>query len=235
MWHGNVYDSAVLRSNLEGLVERIARAAESCGRKPEDVRLLPVTKARPGAVEVLHELGLREFAESRVQEILPKLKLSLPGVRWHFIGHLQENKINKILPHIDLLHSLDSLKLARALDKRALQHECRLPVLLQVKTCSDKNKGGVALDEAVETYAQLVELPNLELRGLMTIASNSQRDKDIRQSFKALHEVYERLQRTSQSPKVLSMGMSQDFEIAIQEGATLVRVGTALLGKRSKK
>ena len=217
-----------IADNLESVRERIARAAARSGRDPTSVGLVAVTKGHgPEVVRSLWQLGHRDFGENRVQETLSKVNLPLPDARWHMIGPLQANKINKLIPHVALVHSLDSLEIAVALSQRAVRQARRIAVLLEVKTSAEPAKHGVDPARAVELYARLVDLPGLSPRGLMTIAPIGGPDV-VRKSFRTLQHLFDALQRLVPPPDILSMGMSDDFELAIEEGATLVRIGRAL-------
>jgi pyridoxal phosphate enzyme (YggS family) len=219
-----------LADNLARVRERMVRAAARAGRPPEAVELVAVTKGcGPDVVRGLWELGLRDFGENRVQEALPKTTLAMPGARWHLIGHLQENKINKVLPWVHLIHSVDSPALGRALDLRAGRRGCRIPVLVEVKTSAETTKHGVAVERALDVCAELAALPGLELRGLMTIAAYEASTAELRKAFATVRRIGEELLRQRTPATVLSMGMSDDFEIAIEEGATMVRLGRALV------
>jgi len=221
--------SVSLADNLARVRERLEKAAALAGRRATDVHLVAVTKGcGVEMVRALWELGLCDFGESRVQEALPKLAAAPPEVRWHLIGHLQENKINKILPWVHLLQSLDSLPLARALDLRAQRLGRRLPVLLEVKTSVEPSKHGFAPEAIPEAYATVAALPGLEPQGLMTMAPWSGDNDAVRRSFAQARRLFEAL--PPPAPRLLSMGMSDDLEIAVEEGATMVRVGRALVG-----
>lgn len=218
-----------LHDNLQRVRERVARAAERSGRDAAQVRLVAVTKGcGPATVRGLWQLGLREFGENRVQEAVTKMALDLPGVRWHLIGHLQANKINKILPHVGMVQSLDSWRLATALDDRARRLGRRVPVLLEVKTSSEDTKHGVEPEAVPEIYGRVAELPGLELEGLMTIGPLDDTGGARRRSFRQCREIFERLRVSGTPPRILSMGMSEDLEAAIEEGANMIRVGRAL-------
>ena len=217
-----------LADNLARVRERLEKAAAAAGRRAADVHLVAVTKGCGiETVRALWELGLRDFGESRVQEALPKLPEAPPEVRWHLLGHLQENKINKILPWVHLLQSLDSLPLARALDLRAQRLGRRLPVLLEVKTAAEPTKHGFAPEALLEAYACVAALPGLEPQGLMTMAPGNGDDAAVRRSFAQARRLFETL--PAPAPRFLSMGMSDDLEIAVEEGATMIRVGRALV------
>jgi pyridoxal phosphate enzyme (YggS family) len=221
---------AGLADNLARVRERLGQAALRSGRAPEAIALVAVTKGQGAeTVRGLWELGLRDFGENRVQEAVPKMQLELPQARWHLIGHLQENKINKILPHVHLIQGIDSLAIARAVDVRAQRQARRIPVLLEVKTSPEPSKLGVPVDAAPDVYAALQACSGLEPRGLMTLAPYGVPERDVRTCFAALRTLRERLQAAGCAAGVLSMGMSDDFEAAIEEGSTMVRIGRALV------
>jgi pyridoxal phosphate enzyme (YggS family) len=220
-----------LADNLARVRERMAVAAQRSGRASEAVQLVAVTKGRDSAVvQGLWDLGLRDFGESRVQEALPKVEEAPREVRWHLIGPLQENKINKVLPWVFLVQSLDSLRLARALDGRARRDGKRVGVLLEVKTSAEATKHGFPPEELADAYGEIATLPGLQVRGLMTIAPLTEEAQDLRRSFRQARRLFEILQTGAPELGILSMGMSDDYEIAIEEGATMVRIGSALMG-----
>lgn len=219
-----------LAENLARVRERIARAAERAGRRPESVSLVAVSKGQSvGVVRALWQLGVRDFGENRVQEALTKIDTAPQPLRWHVIGHLQANKINKVLPWAYMLQSLDSLELARALSERAERRGVTLPVLLEVKTSDEPSKHGFAPTEAEDAWGTVASLARLEPQGLMTIAPFTPEERTLRRSFQLLRRLHERLQSVRPAPTILSMGMSDDLEIAIEEGSTMVRVGRALV------
>jgi pyridoxal phosphate enzyme (YggS family) len=222
-----------LAENLARVRERMAAAAERSGRAPESVQLVAVTKGWGAeAVQGLWDLGLRDFGESRVQEALPKVATAPGDIRWHLIGPLQENKINKVLPWVFLIQSLDSLSLARALDQRARRDGLRIPVLLEVKTSPEPSKHGFPPEELAAAHGEIKSLAGLEVRGLMTIAPFTAEERARRASFRQARQQFEILQTGAPELGILSMGMSDDFETAIEEGATMVRLGSVLLGPR---
>ena len=218
-----------LVDNLERVRERVARAALRAGRRDADVSLVAVTKGcGVDTVRGLWELGLRDFGENRVQEALTKIDAAPPGCRWHLIGTLQANKINKVLPWVSLVQSVDSLSLGRALAERAGRQERRLPVLLEVRTSAEPAKHGFVPEAVPEAYAALVALPGLDVQGLMTMAPFTSDVHAVRRSFQVTRRLFEEVRGLG--ARWLSMGMSDDLEIAIEEGATMVRVGRALVG-----
>ena len=219
--------------------ERIAEAARRAGRDPDAVTLVAVTKTHPlETVEAAVEAGLRDFGENRVGELVGKSD-AVPGesmggdVRWHLVGSLQRNKARDAAARADLFHALDSPRLARALDKRAAQADRALPVLVQVNISDEDAKHGLDPDDALAFIERAGEHPHLRVVGLMGMAEIARSDDDlerlVRPAFRRLRELFE----ASPVPlSVLSMGMSGDFEVAVEEGATHVRVGTAIFGPR---
>jgi PLP dependent protein len=224
-----------LKKNLLEINNRIADCARRTHRKPEEITLLAVSKTM--AVETIqkaYEAGLRDFGENRVQEALEKIDLLPPDIRWHMIGRLQSNKINKILGKFTLIHSIDSLRLAYSLSAR--MGNGNQEILLEVNTSGEASKAGVAPEETVGTAETISGLPGLKLRGFMTVGPLTQDTQKQREAFKKLKGLFEEVKGKNfagTSFSILSMGMSGDFETAIEEGSTLVRIGTALFGARS--
>lgn len=220
---------------LENVQTQIARAAEAAGRDPVSVQLVAVSKTHPPeAIRAVLDAGQSVFGESRVQEARAKAPL-LPGsIRWHFIGHLQKNKIRVALPQFELFHSVDSLELAGQIQRIADEDGQRPSVLIEVNIAGEASKFGFSPDKLEAQLEELLALDRLDIQGLMTIAPYSAEPEDSRPIFTQLRELRDRLQQTAGvGLPQLSMGMSGDYLVAIEEGATLVRVGTAIFGKRS--
>lgn len=219
---------------LQEIQDRIAQAASRSARKPQEVTLLAVTKTFPvETIRQAYEAGLRDFGENRVQEALGKIDALPSDIRWHLIGQLQTNKINKIVEKFVLIHSVDSSHLAEALSARV--REAGQDILLEVNTSGEETKSGVQLGEAVVVAEKIAELPRLRLRGLMTVGPLTDDAPKQKEAFKRLKGLFEEIRGKSWGGpgfSTLSMGMSSDFEIAIEEGSTLVRLGTALFGAR---
>jgi pyridoxal phosphate enzyme (YggS family) len=217
-----------IRSNLERVQERIARAAERAGRRAEDVLLVGVSKTVDAArIRAAVAAGLPALGENRVQEARGKVAELGRPVPWHLVGHLQTNKVREALDLFDVVHSVDRIDLARELDRRARARGKRVDALVQVNVVAEPTKSGWP-PEAVETAVEAVAaLAGVRLRGLMTIPPAVERPEDARGWFRTLRKLAERHGLTE-----LSMGMSADFEIAVEEGATMVRVGTAIFGPR---
>ena len=225
-----------ISANLAHIRERIARAAERSGRRPDEVTLVAVSKTFPAeAIRAAYEAGLRDFGENRVQEMSEKrAKLGDLDATWHFIGHLQSNKAKLAAQIFDRVDSIDSLALAQKLD--AAVSESRLKVLLEVHLGGEATKSGVSEADLLALAEGVAALPNLDLRGLMTVPPYSDAPELVRPYFRKLRELRDGLsQGLGRSLPVLSMGMSHDFEIAIEEGSTEVRIGTALFGTRAQK
>lgn len=239
--------------------ERVARAAERSGRRASDVLLVAVTKfADPADIRELISLGHRDFGENRVQNMLQRVAMAeeflarsrtlssvgglaapnLPGpdaVRWHMIGTLQRNKVKKVVEIARLIHSVDNLRLAEEIHAIAVRREKPADVLLQVNCSGESQKGGVAPAAAMALAEQIESMVNVRLRGLMTMAAYSENPEDSRPTFRRLRELFEEMQKQGYAEgrfNILSMGMSNDFEVAIEEGSNLVRVGTAIFGER---
>lgn len=230
--------------NLERVRERMADAACRASRNPEEITLVAVTKTiEPAVIKEVISLGVRDLGENRVQEAEWKIPL-LPKVNWHMIGHLQRNKVKKALVLFDMIHSVDSLPLAQEIDQRASRIGTRVPVLLEVNLSNEATKYGyrmaplVTKGEGKEAFFSYVEeilrLPYLEVRGLMTMAPLVSHPEEARSYFKRLRGLREELQQRfpQASWEDLSVGMSDDFEVAIEEGATMVRIGRAIFGER---
>ena len=223
--------AAEIGRRLENLRARIDRACGRVGRDPAGVTLVAVTKTQPLATVAAAALaGLTVFGENYVQEARPKIEgLSAPA-SWHFIGRLQSNKAGLAVRLFNVIHSVDGAKLARDLSRRAEAAGKRLPVLIQVNLSGEVSKAGVAPDQALDLVAEARTLPCLEVRGLMTLPPFFEAPEAARPYFAALRRLKERLRP---EPPDLSMGMSGDFEAAVEEGATLIRIGTALFGPRT--
>lgn len=224
-----------IQERLDAVRSRIADAAVRSGRAPGAVLLVAASKTVPH--EVLAEgvaCGLTDFGENRVQEAIPKIE-ALRGlaVRWHLIGHLQRNKAGRAVECFDRVHGLDGLELARSLSARAAAAGKRLPALVEVNVSGEATKHGVAPGDLERLLAGLRELPGLAVDGLMTLARPVERAEDARGDFARLRELRDRCGRASgMALPELSMGMSGDFEVAVEEGATMVRIGSALFGPR---
>ena len=225
-----------LAANIAQVRANIADAAQSAGRSADEIRLVAVSKTvAVELVEIAYNLGVTDFGENRVQDALPKIADFHPqGVYWHMIGHLQSNKASKVVASFDSVQSVDSLHLAQALSRHAAEQGKHLPILLQVNVSGEASKEGMALAEASTLARQIAVLPALEVQGLMTIAPLVGTAEEVRPVFRKLRELRERLSNEVPhcSWQELSMGMTDDYRIAIEEGATIVRIGRAIFGER---
>ena len=231
-------ESTLIAANLERVRERIARAAERAGRRVEEVTIVAVSKTFPAeAIRAAYEAGLRQFGENRVQEWeLKQPKLADLVATWHLIGHLQSNKARRAAKLFDRVDSVDSIELARKLDAFAAEEAKRLAVLIEVRLGGEETKSGVAETDLPALAEYIAALSDLELRGLMTIPPFLDEPERVRPYFRKLRELCaDASRRLGRDLPVISMGMSHDFEAAIEEGATEIRVGTALFGGRQAK
>ncbi|MCX7872629.1 MAG: YggS family pyridoxal phosphate-dependent enzyme [Verrucomicrobiae bacterium] len=224
-----------LEENLEIVRQRIRTACERCGRNPESVTLVAVVKGHPPeVVKQAFECGVRIFAENKVQEAKAKIPLCPSGITWHLIGHLQTNKAKDAVQLFDMIHSVDSLKLAEEINKRSQQIRKKIPVLLEINVSGELSKFGYAPSILAGEIKKIAELPSLDIQGLMTMAPFVDNPELTRPFFRKLRELKNEYEQILNKPLPhLSMGMTNDFEIAIEEGATMVRIGTAIFGERS--
>jgi pyridoxal phosphate enzyme (YggS family) len=225
----------LIAENLAAVRARIETAATKAGRRGEDVTLVVVTKEVDAArVAEAITAGVRDVGENRVQELESK-QSALAGspVRWHMIGTLQRNKVAQVVGRVVLIHSVDSVRLAEAIGRRAVAATLQQDVLLEVNAGGEASKHGVDPAEAMDEAGRLLEVEGLRLRGLMTIAPEGD-PRAAREAFRALRGLGDRLREHAPEASELSMGMSDDFEIAIEEGATIVRIGSAIFGARAE-
>lgn len=225
----------VIQQNLFSIIERIAKTAKSCRRDPNEVHLVAVGKTQPvESIEQAIASGAEIIGENYIQEAREKFnELSHLNASWHFIGHLQRNKAKYAVRMFDLIHSVDSLKLAWELDKQAQKAGKKQPILVQVNISGEVTKFGVEDQNAIELVQNILPLENLNLRGLMTMPPFFDAPEQARPYFRALRRLRDRIkEHLGVCLTDLSMGMTGDFEVAIEEGATLVRIGTALFGAR---
>ncbi|MBI3418422.1 MAG: YggS family pyridoxal phosphate-dependent enzyme [Verrucomicrobia bacterium] len=225
-----------IAANLETIRQRIAAACARAGRDPASVTLLAVTKGQaPASVRAAADLGITIFGENKIQEAKIKIGQCPGRLRWHFIGHLQSNKCRDAVHFFEMIESVDSLALAQEIDKCAAKGAKTMPVLLEVNIAGESTKYGFKPDELLARFEAINALRKLEIHGLMTIAPYTPEPEKVRPIFRQLRELKEQCDKILGVPLPhLSMGMSGDFEIAIEEGATLVRIGTALFGERPR-
>lgn len=222
--------------NYKRVEEKVQRACERAGRKREEVTLIAVSKTKPlSMIEELLPLGVRDFGENKVQELTAKAEALSKDIRWHMIGHLQRNKVKYVVDKACMIHSVDSLRLAEEISKEAEKKGVEVPILLEVNVAGEESKFGIRPEETEELARQIALLPNLHIQGLMTIAPYVENPENNRQIFRNLRNLsvdIERKKFNNVTMSVLSMGMTGDYEVAIEEGATHVRVGTGIFGER---
>ncbi len=226
-----------IKENVAQVQDRIAAACRRSGRRPDNVKLVAISKTfPPECIRAAYEVGLRDFGENRVQEAMAKRPaLSDLSITWHLVGHLQTNKAKAARELFHWVHSLGSFRLAQKLDQAAAAGGSRLPVLLEVNLGDEASKAGVGESEITQLAEQVSQLGTLEVRGLMVIPPFLDDPELVRPYFRRLRELAQEIESkniANLSTRELSMGMSHDFEVAIEEGATIVRVGTAIFGAR---
>lgn len=229
-------ENDTIKTRLAALHKEIAAVCAACGRDAARVQLLPVSKTKPAAlVQEAYDAGERAFGENHVQEICAKYEALPKDIAWHMIGHLQTNKVRQVVGKAALIHSLDSLRLAEAISKEAVKKACTVHVLVEVNVGGEESKSGFAPEETLKAVRAISALPNIEVDGLMTVAPPAEDPETVRPVFRTLRRLAEEI-AAEKLPQVkmqeLSMGMSDDFRVAIEEGATMVRIGTAIFGAR---
>ncbi len=228
----------MVKENLAEVEERIKLACKRAGRDRREVTLVAVSKTKPvSMIEEAYAAGIREFGENRVQEICEKYDKLPEDARWHMIGHLQRNKVKQVIDKAVLIHSVDSLRLAEQIEEEAVKADCTVDILLEVNVADEESKYGFKLKEAEEAVRKIAQLPHIKIKGFMTIAPFVENSEENRTIFKKLYQLYVDIEEKNidnVNMSVLSMGMTGDFETAIEEGATLIRVGTGIFGTRYK-
>lgn len=226
----------MIKEQLEEVRERVNAACLRAGRDPKSVTLIAVSKTKPAqAVQEAYEAGARDFGENKVQEILQKQPALPQDIRWHMIGHLQRNKVHQVIGKAVLIHAVDSLRLAEQIEQEAAKRNLDVDVLLEINVAKEESKYGFFLEDAEEAIRRISALPHVHIRGLMTIAPFVENPEENRGIFQKLYQFSVDIDAKNidnVTMGVLSMGMSGDFEVAIEEGATMVRVGTSIFGAR---
>ena len=226
----------MIRENMEHVRKNIREACEKSGRNPDDVTLIAVSKTKPlPLLEEAYVCGCRDFGENKVQELVEKWEQMPKDIRWHMIGHLQRNKVKYIVDKVYLIHSVDSLRLAEEISKEAVKKGVTVSVLIEVNAAQEESKFGTTCEDAFRLVEEASRLPNIIIKGLMTIAPYVENAEENKQYFEKLRQIYVDINRKSIDNVYmteLSMGMTGDYETAIAEGATYVRVGTGIFGER---
>lgn len=226
----------MIYNSIEEINRNIEKAAKKSGRSAEDIKLIAVTKTRTiEEMEEVKELGILDFGENRVQELETKHPKFTNDINWHLIGHLQRNKVRHIIDKVKLIHSVDSLRLAKMINKEAAKKDLVMDILIQVNVSQEESKFGLAMNEVLPLLKGIVKFENIRVKGLMTMAPYTKNPEENRKYFKELNK----LAIDINSKKIdnvyieeLSMGMTNDYAVAIEEGATMIRVGTAIFGNR---
>lgn len=226
----------MVRENLEEVRRRIVDACRRAGRDPGEVTLIAVSKTKPvSMLSEAYDAGARDFGENKVQEIVAKAPQLPEDIRWHMIGHLQRNKVHQVVGRAVLIHSVDSLRLAEQIEAEAKKQGAEVDILLEVNVAEEESKFGFRLEEVEEAIRNISRLSHVHIQGLMTIAPFVQNSEENRPIFKKLYEFAVDIGKKNidnVNMGVLSMGMTGDYEVAIEEGATMVRVGTGIFGAR---
>lgn len=226
----------MLAENLKAVEERICKACERANRNREEVTLIAVSKTKPvSMLEEVYQEGIRCFGENKVQELTDKYEQLQDDVRWHMIGHLQRNKVKYIIGKTELIHSVDSIRLAETIEQEAAKKDIIADILIEVNVAEEESKFGLKVDEVIPLIEKIAKFPHIRIKGLMTIAPYVENPEENRNVFARLQKLSVDIAEKNidnVSVGVLSMGMTNDYEIAIEEGATMVRVGTGIFGER---
>ncbi len=226
----------MLVENLAQVQAQIRKACQTAGRTESEVTLIAVSKTKPvSMLEEVYQAGIREFGENKVQELTQKQALLPADIRWHMIGHLQRNKVKYIVGTVALIHSVDSLRLAEEISSQAAKRQICQDILVEVNIAMEESKFGIAREEAIALVEEIARLPQIRVCGLMTIAPFVENPEENRLYFRKMRELSVDIARKNidnVSMDILSMGMTGDYTVAIEEGATMVRVGTGIFGER---
>ncbi len=230
-------DKTTVGANINQVLENIKNACKKSGRNPEDVTLIAVSKTKPlPMLQEAYEAGSRNFGENKVQEIMDKYPNLPSDIRWHMIGHLQRNKVKYIIDKVALIHSVDSLRLANEISNQAQKKQVDVDILIEVNIAGEESKFGTSREEVFQLVEEIAKLPNIFIKGLMTIAPFVANPEDNRKYFRQIRELSVDIMNKNidnVTMSVLSMGMTGDYMVAIEEGATMVRVGTGIFGERT--
>ncbi len=229
----------MIQENIKQVQKNIEKACNRVERDPHDVMLIAVSKTKPvSALEEAYQCGMRDFGENKVQELVEKAEVLPKDIRWHMIGHLQRNKVKYIVDKVYLIHSVDSIRLAEEISKEALKKNVTVDILVEVNVAKEETKFGSTMEEAWELVSHIAGLPGIRVKGLMTIAPFVENPEENRKYFSKLKQLavdIEHKNIDNVSMRVLSMGMTGDYEVAVEEGASYVRVGTGIFGERDYK
>ena len=226
----------MIKSNLDIVEKNILSACEKVGRNRDEITLIAVSKTKPvSLLNDAYEAGIRDFGENKVQEMCDKFECMEKDIRWHMIGHLQTNKVKYLIGKTTLIHSVDSYKLACEIEKHAAKHDVIMDVLIEVNIAEEETKFGLSEEAVIELVKEVSKLPHVRVKGLMTVAPyvvNSEENRPFFRKIKQLSVDINNQNIDNVSMDILSMGMTGDYQVAIEEGATMVRVGTGIFGER---
>lgn len=226
----------MLQEQLVNVQKEIEKACERGNRNREDVTLIAVSKTKPiSTLKEAYDLGVRVFGENKVQELVDKYEALPKDIHWHMIGHLQRNKVKYIIDKVDCIHSVESVRLAETIEKEAAKHDRIIDVLVEVNVAGEDSKFGLAPSEVPAFIEEIAKFPHIRVKGLMTIAPFVENPEENRPIFKVLRELSVDITKKNIDNvimNVLSMGMTNDYQVAVEEGATMVRVGTGIFGER---
>ena len=226
----------MIKDNIIQVENNIKNACKRAGRKPEDVTLIAVSKPKPvSMLTQAYESGCRHFGENKVQELVEKYEAMPKDIKWHMIGHLQRNKVKYIVDKVYLIHSVDSVRLAEEISKEALKKQLKVSVLVEVNVAEEESKFGISTKEAADLITEISKFPGISIKGLMTIAPYVENAEENRQYFMRLRQLSVDIMNKNidnVSMDILSMGMTGDYQTAVEEGASYVRVGTGIFGER---
>lgn len=226
----------MLASNLQEVERKIMEACDKAGRAREEITLIAVSKTKPvPMLQEIYDLGVRDFGENKVQELTDKEPQLPADLRWHMIGHLQRNKVKQVIDKAVLIHSVDSVRLAKAIEAEAAKKDIIVQILLEVNVAEEDSKFGLKVDEVLPAIEEIATMPHVRIKGLMTIAPFVENPEENRTVFAQLHKLSVDIAEKNidnVSVDILSMGMTNDYQVAIEEGATMIRVGTGIFGER---
>ena len=227
----------MIKENIENVIANINDSIDKCGRNKEDVTLIAVSKTKPVSdIEEAYDFGIRDFGENKVQELVDKYEQLPKDIRWHMIGHLQTNKVKYIVDKAFLIHSVDSYHLAETISREAVKKGCSCDILIEVNVADEDTKFGLMLDEVYDLVLNISKLPSINIKGLMTVApyvTNPENNRNVFKKLKQLSVDISMKNIHNVSMDILSMGMSSDYQVAIEEGASYIRVGTSIFGERN--
>ena len=226
----------MIKEQLLLVEQNIESACNRSGRRRDEVTLIAVSKTKPvSMLQEAYDAGIRVFGENKVQELVDKYEVMPKDIQWHMIGHLQTNKVKYIIDKVACIHSVDSLKLAEVIEKEAAKKDCKVNILIEVNVAEEESKFGLSVEEVIPLIEKVAQFPHIQIQGLMTIApfvDNAEQNRTIFEQLRKLSVDIMDKNIDNVNVSILSMGMTNDYEVAIEEGATMVRVGTGIFGAR---